>query len=78
MKRANEFDKALGKRIRERRREIGMTQTTLGNGCGVKFQQIQKMERGINRVSFSRLVMVARTLDCSIPELISGIDPVCD
>ncbi len=45
------IDLLVGKRIRLRRKRLGMSQTTLGNALGVSFQQIQKYEKGLNRVS---------------------------
>lgn len=59
-------DVHVGKRIRQRRWLIGMTQQQLADAVGIKFQQIQKYETGMNRVSASRLWDVARTLGVSI------------
>jgi transcriptional regulator with XRE-family HTH domain len=56
-------DIAVGKKIRIRRIQVGMSQTKLGDQLGVTFQQIQKYERGANRVSCSRLVEIAKALD---------------
>lgn len=63
-KRLTEADKELGKRIRLRRLEMKMSQEELGKQLGVSFQQIQKYERGTNRVGASRLVVIAKTLQC--------------
>ena len=70
----NRLDVALGLRIRERRRVLGVSQTALANGVGLTFQQIQKYERGFNRVSFSRLVDIAHALDCRVIDLIGDLD----
>ncbi len=59
-------DVHVGKRIRQRRWMIGMTQQQLADAVGIKFQQIQKYETGMNRVSASRLWDVARTLGVPI------------
>lgn len=58
------IDVAVGARIRLRRQEIGMSQQALAEQLGVSFQQVQKYERGANRISASMLVRTARALDC--------------
>lgn len=60
---ANADDKKLGTKIRARRVEIAMSQSELGDKLGVSFQQIQKYEKGVNRVSASRLGEIAKALD---------------
>lgn len=62
----NAVDTHVGSRIRLRRCLLGMSQTKLANALGVTFQQIQKNERGLNRVSASRLHDFASALDTSI------------
>ena len=57
-----DIDTEVGRRIRERRVALGMSQTELGRIAGVKFQQIQKYETGQNRVSASRLWAIAAAL----------------
>lgn len=52
---ANAIDTFVGKRIRERRRLLGMSQQSLAEALGVTFQQVQKYENGANRVGASRL-----------------------
>lgn len=59
-------DKALGLMIRNRRKEAGISQSELGDKLGVSFQQIQKYEKGVNRISVSRLAKIAETLECDI------------
>nr|WP_316628242.1 helix-turn-helix transcriptional regulator [uncultured Brevundimonas sp.] len=56
------FDVALGARIRTRREAQRITQAQLAGGCDVTFQQIQKYERGVNRVSVARLAQMAAVL----------------
>jgi len=70
----NRLDVALGLRIRQRRKALGVSQTALAEGVGLTFQQIQKYERGFNRVSFSRLVDIAHALDCRVVDLIGDLD----
>jgi transcriptional regulator with XRE-family HTH domain len=70
----NTLDIALGLQIRQRRRLLGVSQTALADAVGLTFQQIQKYERGFNRVSFSRLVEIAHALDCRVVDLIADLD----
>ena len=53
---------------------MGVSQPALADAIGLTFQQIQKYERGFNRVSFSRLVDIAHALDCRVVELIGDLD----
>ena len=71
---ADDLDRALGNAIRLRRRSLNMTQEQLASACGISFQQVQKYENGANRVSFSRLVQIARALDCRVTDLTSALD----
>lgn len=64
------IDVAVGARIRLRRRSLGMSQTTLAEALNISFQQIQKYERGSNRVSASKLVHAASVLHCSVAHLV--------
>ena len=68
------MDLALGAAVRVRRRTIGMSQEALADQCGVSFQQIQKYENGANRISFSRLVQIARALRCRVVDLMDVLD----
>ena len=68
------LDIAMGANIRGRRKALGISQTTLAEAIGLTFQQIQKYERGFNRVSFSRLVDIAHALNCRVVELIGDLD----
>ncbi len=68
------LDVALGASVRIRRRTIGMSQEALAEQCGVSFQQIQKYENGANRISFSRLVQIARALKCRVTDLMDVLD----
>ncbi|MFM7347560.1 MAG: helix-turn-helix domain-containing protein [Tagaea sp.] len=62
----NPIDMHVGKRLRERRTLLGMSQQELGRLIGVTFQQLQKNERGTNRLSASRIFECARVLDVPI------------
>ena len=67
-------DVHVGKRVRHRRWMVGMTQQQLGDIVGIKFQQIQKYETGMNRISASRLWDIAQALDVSISFFFEGFD----
>ena len=73
-RRASDADVAIGERIRARRNQIQMSQDELGQALGVSFQQIQKYEKGVNRLSSGRLVELAATLQCSAADLIGGVE----
>ena len=68
------MDVALGAAVRIRRRSLGISQEGLAEQCGVSFQQIQKYENGANRISFSRLVQIARALRCRVVDLMDVLD----
>jgi len=72
---ADPIDVAVGARLRIRRQELGMSQTTLGEHLSVTFQQVQKYERGSNRISASMLVKAARALECSGGSLLGDPGP---
>ena len=59
-------DVHVGARLRQRRTLLGMSQTALGEAIGIAFQQVQKYERGANRISASRLFGLSRVLDVPI------------
>jgi transcriptional regulator with XRE-family HTH domain len=64
------IDVAVGARIRIRRRWLGFSQTQLANALGITFQQVQKYERGANRVSASMLVKIAAKLETTVAALV--------
>ena len=68
------IDVSVGARMRMRRRTLGLTQTALAEALGITFQQVQKYERGANRVSASMLVRAAKRLDCPVAFLV-GEEP---
>jgi transcriptional regulator with XRE-family HTH domain len=63
MKAPNPIDKHVGARVRMRRLILGMSQGKLGEALEVTFQQVQKYEKGANRIGASRLQQLARVLD---------------
>lgn len=65
-KKPNPIDIHVGSRIRLRRNMIGMSQEKLGEKLGITFQQIQKYEKGTNRVGASRLQAISSILDVSV------------
>ena len=72
--RSSEVDAHVGRRVRERRNALGMSQEKLGNVLGVSYQQIQKYEAGIVRVAASRLWDIARTLEVDVGYFFEGIN----
>ena len=67
-------DVHVGKRIRHRRWMVGMTQQQLAEQVGIKFQQIQKYETGMNRVSASRLWDISESLSVPISFFFEGLE----
>jgi transcriptional regulator with XRE-family HTH domain len=67
-------DVEVGQRIRARRMAKGMSQTELGDLLGVTFQQVQKYEKGVNRVGAGRLVRVAEALDVPVSFFFGATD----
>lgn len=67
-------DVHVGKRVRHRRWMVGMTQQQLAEKVGIKFQQIQKYETGMNRVSASRLFDIAQSLAVPVAYFFEGVD----
>jgi transcriptional regulator with XRE-family HTH domain len=66
-------DVHLGQEIRRRRRELGLTQHQLADACGVRFQQIQKYERGANRIAASRLWKIALAMQTPLSSFFEGL-----
>jgi transcriptional regulator with XRE-family HTH domain len=69
---AGDADIAMGRRIRLRRRETGISQIELADHLGLTFQQVQKYEKGINRVGAARLQQIAKMLGVDIPFFYDG------
>lgn len=70
---ASAVDRKLGERVRARRLEIGMSQERLAELLGVTFQQVQKYEKGINRMAASRLYDMSAALDMPMTRFFEGI-----
>lgn len=68
----NETDQAIGARLRLARINKGLSQEAFGEKLGVTFQQIQKYEKGVNRLSGSRLVQAAKILEVTVADLVGA------
>jgi transcriptional regulator with XRE-family HTH domain len=72
----NPIDIHVGKRIRDRRKDLRVSQEKLAEQLGLTFQQVQKYEKGANRVSASKLYEIARALQASVEYFFRGLaDP---
>ena len=71
---AGPVDKSIGNRIRARRLALGMSQEALAAEIGITFQQVQKYEKGANRVAAATLVDIARALDAPVTLLLPAIE----
>ncbi|WP_288759434.1 helix-turn-helix transcriptional regulator [uncultured Brevundimonas sp.] len=65
-------DRHVGRRVQEKRLGLGLSQTALGKAVGVSFQQMQKYEKGQNRISASKLFEIADFLNVDIPYFFDG------
>lgn len=68
------IDIHVGSRLRKRRRMLGMSQATMGERLGLTFQQVQKYEKGMNRIGASRLQQAADILGVTVPYFFEGGD----
>jgi transcriptional regulator with XRE-family HTH domain len=68
----NPIDKHVGSRVRMRRMMLGMSQSKLGDGLGITFQQVQKYEKGTNRMGASRLQHISHILQVPVPLFFEG------
>jgi transcriptional regulator with XRE-family HTH domain len=68
----NPTDKYVGSRVRMRRMMLGMSQEKLADALGLTFQQIQKYEKGTNRISASRLQAISQILDAPVHFFFEG------
>jgi len=69
----NDIDLHLGRRLRRRRRLLGLTQQQLAGVVGVRFQQIQKYECGANRISAARLWRISAALEVPVSYFYDGL-----
>jgi len=72
-KKTNTIDAQVGNRVRIRRMLVGMSQERLGDLLGLTFQQVQKYEKGVNRIGAGRLFEIARILDVPIDFFYNGV-----
>jgi transcriptional regulator with XRE-family HTH domain len=72
----NPIDVRVGARLRLRRNMLGLSQEKLGEAIGLTFQQVQKYERGANRIGASRLHELSRVLDVPVTFFFDDTDPV--
>jgi transcriptional regulator with XRE-family HTH domain len=72
----NDTDKYVGSRVRMRRMILGMNQTALGDALGLTFQQVQKYEKGTNRIGASRLQHIAQILKVPVSFFFDGAPEV--
>ncbi len=77
-KQANPIDVQVGNRVRIRRMLIGMSQERLGDLLGLTFQQVQKYEKGVNRIGAGRLFEVARILNVPVDFFYEGLSGAPD
>jgi transcriptional regulator with XRE-family HTH domain len=72
----NPIDKYVGSRVRQLRKKHGLSQSTLGAQLGITFQQVQKYEKGANRISSSRLQHIGEILGVPVPYFFDGAPSV--
>ncbi|MGE0751678.1 MAG: helix-turn-helix domain-containing protein [Variibacter sp.] len=72
MKAPNPIDKHVGSRVRMRRMMLGMSQEKLGAALGLTFQQVQKYEKGTNRIGASRMAQISETLQVPVAFFYEG------
>ena len=70
---ANAIDRKVGQRVRSRRLEIGMSQERLAELLGVTFQQVQKYEKGVNRIAVSRMWDISVALEMPVSRFFEGV-----
>jgi transcriptional regulator with XRE-family HTH domain len=74
----NPIDAHVGSRVKLRRKVVGITQTELARQLGITFQQVQKYENGANRISASRLYLMAEILNAPIESFFEGAEAVVE
>lgn len=71
---ARKIDRLIGQRVRDRRLSLGLSQEHVGEMLGLSFQQVQKYERGANRISISRLIEICRCLGVPVSYFVDGVE----
>jgi transcriptional regulator with XRE-family HTH domain len=74
----NPIDKHVGSQVRMRRMILGMSQSKLGDALGLTFQQVQKYEKGANRIGASRLQHISHILQVPVPFFFEGAPQLSD
>lgn len=72
----NPIDAHVGGQVKLRRAVVGMSQTELANRLGITFQQVQKYEKGANRIGASRLYLIAEILNVPVQSFFEGAEAV--
>lgn len=72
----SQIDRNVSHRLRMRRKELNLSQEAVAARLGVTFQQVQKYERGVNRISAGRLFQLAQVLETTIPYFYQGSDVI--
>lgn len=78
MKKSNTVDIYLGNRLKIKRKEIGITQTKLASIIGISYQQVQKYEKGINKIPSGRLYELSKVLKISLMYFFKGYKEVSE
>ena len=74
-RKADDLDHFVAQRVRRQRDAVDMTQDQLAQALGISFQQLQKYERGVNRISASRLFQISCVLGVGPEYFFEGVDP---
>jgi transcriptional regulator with XRE-family HTH domain len=74
----NPIDAHVGGQVKLRRAVVGMSQTELANRLGITFQQVQKYEKGANRIGASRLFMISEILNVPVQTFFEGAEGVLE
>ena len=75
---AKRVDAHVGRRVRDRRAGLGLTQEHLANALNISYQQVQKYETGANRVSAGRLYEISKILQSDISQFFIGLDETAE
>lgn len=75
-RRSEDIDKWVGTRIGELRREAGLSQSALASSLDLSFQQIQKYEAGLNRVSAARLYQLSQRFGCEVSDFFPAAEQI--
>jgi transcriptional regulator with XRE-family HTH domain len=70
---STDIDALVGERVRSRRIQAKMSQAKLGDALGVTFEQVQKYEKGINRIGSGRLFKIAEVLECNVMDFFESV-----